>query len=262
MGSLRAVIINEFDLAGLGLIVERVDGWLDGLSVTERSTKLPGRVGSVKLTPEAESAERIITVTGVIEKTSVSLVRTAIDELKRRLSAGEMEVRFVDQEDRYVIARQSSLGLIATPPQFLQPASRVTFRLLCNNPLIYSREPSAVGFSTVKQPIPLGTAVSSGVIILKGAATNPKVTYRDFTGKIVKEMGYTVTLGVDDRIEINTDTDVMDLYVAGVKSSAADEWDGIEIISFDPHDSDAVGSWPTLEVNAGTGEAHYKKAWQ
>ena len=269
MGTRTQIYVNEFDTSGHGLIVERVDGWVDGLVALDRVSQLPGRVGGVILPPESETAPRTIQVVGTMlgqsaqgGTMSLATLRSNLDQLKERLYRGTVEVRFVDQTDRYVNARCSGFQVPATAPQFQNPKSRVSFSLFCPDPLIYSTQPYVVGFSTVKASLPLGTAPVAPIIRIMGAATNPVLTYRNNGGVSKQTMGFTVTLAATDYLEIDCELATITKYASGVSSNGMSLWTSGDFITLDPQHGDYVNSlWPSLETSAGTGETAYRRAW-
>lgn len=262
MGLLTACYINNVDLSRLGLTIENVEGWDDGLSVSDRLTQLPQRAGSVILAPEAETAPRTITINGVLRKPSMSAVRRAADELKDLLYRGTLEVGFVDRLDRVVYARTQSHATVIVPPQFSNPYSRVRLGLLCPDPLIYARLGTTLGIYSGQQACPLGTAISAPTIRIMGPATNPSITYRRTDGTIRRTMSFNVTLSGSDYLEINCELNDVRKYSAGVLTSALNSWVGDDWIELDPQDGDyAYASWPTLSLSSGTGEVLYRKAY-
>lgn len=262
MSERTAIYINNYDLASLGFITTQVDGWLDAISVNDRTTQLPGRAGVVILAPEAETAPRSLTVNGVIRRSSMALVRTSIDQLKDLLYRGTIEARFVDQIDRVVYARVQEKQVIATQPQFASPHSQVSFRLLCPDPLIYDTQGSAIAIGATRQATPLGTAVAAPTIRIMGAATNPVLTYRGANGTALKTMGFTVTLASTDYLEIDCELFTVKKFASGVQTSGMSLWTSGDFIALDPQDGDPnASSYPTLEVSAGTGEALYRRTW-
>jgi hypothetical protein len=268
MPALTALYVNDFDTSGLGLIVTGVDGWRDAPSTRDRTTQLPQRVGSVILAPEAETAMRSITIDGVIDPSAagraltLANLRAAISELQDRVYRGTIEVRFSDEPDIFVVARCEQGQLIASPPQFMNPKSRVQIRLTCPDPLRYSRFASLVDVNSIRTGIPLGTAVSAPVIRVLGAATNPVITYRDKAGAIRQSMTLTATLAAGDYVDIDGELFTITRYTSGVASNGISLLTSGDFIALDPQDGDyANGSWPTLEISVGSAEILYRKAW-
>ncbi len=263
-----AMYVNDFDTSSLGLIVSSVEGWRDGLATRDRTTQLPTRVGAVILAPEAETATRQLTIDGVLDPShagkalTLANLRAALNELQDKLYRGTIEVRFSDEPDIFVLARCEQGNLIATPPQFMNPKSRVQIRLQCPDPLRYDRNGSVVGFGTTRQGVPLGTAVSAPVIRIMGAATNPVISYRDKSGTVKQTMGFTVTLAATDYLEIDCELFTIKKFASGVETNGISLLTSGDFIALDPQDGDFAASvWPTLEVSAGSGECLYRRSW-
>ena len=269
MGGVTALFVNDFDTSSLGLVVTGVDGWRDAPATRDRTTQLPTRVGAVILAPEAETAPRQLVIDGVIDPTaagkagSLANVRAAINELQALIYRGTIEVRFADEPDVFVLARGEQAQLIATPPQFMNPKSRVQIRLFCPDPLRYDRNGSVVGFGvSPRAGVPLGTAVSAPVIRVMGAATNPVITYRDKSGVVRMTMGFTVTLAATDYLEIDCELFTIKKFASGVETNGITLLTSGDFIALDPQDGDYANAvWPTLEVSAGSGEVLYRRAW-
>jgi hypothetical protein len=272
----RAMWVNDYDLSGLGLTVEQVDGWLDSPSVLERETQLPQRAGTVPLAPLAETAPRDIVVTGVVGSRGLSMAtcRAYIDALKQRLFAGTIEVTFSDHQDKFVLARCNGKQVTATPPQFANPYSRVTIRLHCPDPLVYAKLPTTVGFGAVasgRSTLPLGTGMAMPMIRV-GPCTNPVLIYRDQRGIERQRMTFTRVIAAAEYLEIDTELGTVTYYTAGVVSNGLAYWTPAAtgsastekvLTGFDPQDGDPQNSaWPTLECSvAAACEAAYRRAW-
>lgn len=258
----NVLFVNDFDCSALGLIVADVDGWLHAPSARDKTTQLPGRVGAVLLAPEAETAPRNLVINGVIKRASVVSARAALLEMQERLYRGTVELRFADDPDKVYYARTTDADWSGTPPQFVNPNGRVSIRATCFDPLVYDRYGSVVGFTTVRSAVPLGSAVSAPILRVMGAVTNPTITYRDKSGTSKRTMGFTVTLGVNDYLEIDCELFKITRYTAGMASQGIALLTAGDFLALDPQDGDYAGSvWPTLELSGGSGEANYRRAW-
>lgn len=262
MGTRTAVYLNDYDLAGLGFILEAVEGWNDAPSVRDRVTQLPGRPGTIALAPEAETAPRALSFRGVIRATSLAGVRTSMAALQERLYRGTVEVRLSDDPDKVFFARTEEQVRIVTPPQFASPHTRLSWRMTCPDPLRYDRNGTVIGFSSARGATPLGSAPSLPVLRIMGAATNPVITYRNAAGESIGTMGFTITLAATDYLEIDCELMTVTKVVSGVATSVPTILTSGDFLLLDPQDGSYPDSvWPTLEVSAGTGEALYRKAW-
>lgn len=269
-----AMWVNGYDLSGLYFTVEQADGWLSSPAVLERETQLPQRAGTVPLAPLAETAPRDITVQGVVRGTSLANCRANIDALKARLFNGTIEVSFGDQADRFVLARCAGKDVLATPPQFMNPNSRVSIRLHCPDPLIYAVNPTVIGFGAVaseRSALALGSAVAMPLITV-GPCTNPVVIYRDSGGREKARMTFTRVIAADEYMEIDTELAAITYYDSGVASNGLSYWTPATsgspstekfLSGFDPQDGDYESAvWPTIECSvAAACRAAYRKAW-
>ena len=269
MRTLTTMWINDYDTSReLGLIVESIDGWLDSPSTRDRVSQLPTRTGAIILAPDAETAPRTIAIGGVIRRNTMALVRASIDELKARLFAGTVEVRFRGHADRVAYARCEEHRFVPGAPQFAEAITakawgRVSFSLFCPDPLVYERDATIVGFSSVRRQVPLGTAVSAPTIRIMGPATNPTIRYRSARGTIVTAMEFgATTLLSTDYLEIDGERFTVRKFTSGVESNAIDSLTSAgTFIALDPQDGNGGSAYPTLEVTSGTGEAHYRRSW-
>jgi hypothetical protein len=263
MGSLTALYINDYDTSRLGLGIERCDGRRDGLSVKDRVTQVPKRVGEVALAQEAEVTPRVLKVSGWIRGSSVTAARAALDELKSRCYGGTLEVRFADDPERLFYVRAEDCEIRGKDPDFATACVEVTLSLKAFDPLLYARQGTVLGFTTVRAPVPLGTAISLPTIRIHGAVTNPVITYRDARGVQQGQVGITVTLGATEALDIDCELMKLWRWTAGVRASGEVLPLTGDFMRLDPDDGDAANAvWPTLEVSpACMGEALYRKAW-
>lgn len=268
MRTLTTMWLNDFDTSRLGLIVESLDGWLDSPSTRDRVSQLPTRTGAIILAPDAETAPRTLAIGGLIRRNTMALVRSSIDELKSRLFAGTIEVRFRGHPDRVAYARCEEHRFIPGAPQFAEAITakawgRVTFSLFCPDPLVYEREATIVGFTATRRQVPLGTAVSAPTIRIMGPATNPSVRMRDARGVVKTEMQFGATsLLSTDYLEVDCERFTVKRFTSGVESNAISALTSAgAFIALDPQDGDGGSVYPTLEVTSGTGEAHYRRSW-
>lgn len=258
-----AMYINDYDTARLGLIVRRVEGRDDALSARDRTTGIAKRLGEVPLARDFETAARVITIIGTIKTTSMATTLAARDELKGRLFSGVTEVRFSDKPDRMYLVKPTDARIVGTAPQFDNPFSEVTISLICHDPLAYDKLCTAIGFNSVLQPCPLGTAPSQPTIRIAGPVTNPVITYRDVRGVVKRTMGFTVTLLATEYLDIDCELMAISRYTAGAKANGIALLTSGDFIMLDPQDADPWNSaWPTLEVSpAASAEALYRKAY-
>lgn len=258
-----ALYINGFDTSRLGLLVERVAGWIDGPERATRTIPIAGREGAILASTPTESGPRTIDVRGVMQAESVAALRANVDQLKDLLAGDFIEARFVDQVDRFAIGRCRSFRVPPTPPQFVNRKTVAEFSLLCADPLAYDTEPIIVGFSAQKAALPLGTARIAPTIRVMGSVNNPVVTYRNHAGVSKQTMGFTVNLAATDYLEIDCHLATITKYASGVSSDGISLLTSGDFIRPDPADGSYLDStWPSIELSAGAGECAYRRGWR
>ncbi len=269
--TMAAMWINDFDLTRIGVTVtDVVDNHRAGLSFPGRTTALPGRVGTVALAREFESTPRRITVEADQVAASSTQIISNVDDLKLRAYAGEIELRFDDDQDRVFFARCEDFRATLNAPAFRksgQVRHRVRMTFLCQDPLSYSRNSSVVGFSTAKAEVPLGSAISTPTLLVHGPSTASGFTIllKDFAQNTVsgfKLNGAAAVLSSTEAITIDSE------------KSTITHTDGTNLIGiltstsafpfFDPQNGGgSTGPWPTIEIDS-TGvacEARFRKAF-
>jgi len=264
----RAFWINDFDVTRLGFIVEDTDDQLGaGLSFPNRTTGLPGRVGTIALAREFESTPRSIVVRGHMEASSRAQMVTDRDALKARCYDGLVELRFADDEERVFLAYCQSFIPTAMAPAFqngthkAHDALRITF--LCQDPLAYDREATVLPLTTSRVDVETGTGVSLPSIRVFGAiAAGFTITYRDFRGisQATLSMTTATTLGSTESMTI--DHELSTIVKSDGSNLIGNMSTGSEFFGIDFQDSaGSTGPWPTLELSVGTGDVLYKRAF-
>lgn len=262
---MTALYLNDVNLRRLGYIVERVEGWADVPGLQPLSHVVPGRAGEVVLAGYAgDVPPRTITVSGTLLASSLTALVSARRQLAALVAGGLLEVRTLEAPD----VMHVGLGSLITVPferQFRsvgQKGERITLTFLCTDPRAYTRAPTIVALATTRVACPLGTAPVAPVLRIYGSATNPTVTYRTAGGVSRQAMGFTITLAAADYLEIDCGAKTVTKSVSGTVSNAIDTLSSGDFPVLDPGDGDFLtGSWPTLELSAGAGEAAYRRAW-
>lgn len=234
MPTRTAIFVDDFDLSrsSVGLIVEDVTGHRGVPPTRYASARVSGTPGNVPTIGSLETGPRLINVIGVVEQSTNALLKTALDELFGRLTQSiDMQVRFVDGNDRFVTARTVLSNLPITPPQFTQRKQRVQFQLRADNPMLTETLPTTVAFNTITE-MPLGSAISLPLVVIDGAVTNPVVTYRDNNGKIITTIGVTVVVSGGEDLLIDSERFIIALATAaatGTLTLSANPADGATV---------------------------------
>lgn len=269
---LRGMWVNDFDLTRIGFAVtDVIDRHRAGLSFPDRTTALPGRVGTVALAREFESMPRRIRVEGTQISTSSQQLVADVDELKRRVfMGGNIEVRFSDEPTRMFLARCDDVSVTPVSPSLRlsgKAMHRVSISLLCQDPLGYDVSGTIVAFSTVKGECPVGTAPSLPTIRIFGPSTGSGfvLTYRDHAGN----SEHTMTLSGAAAVMSSTENIQIDCELATITHSDGTNLlsvmsTGSVFFSLDPQDAaGSTGPYPTVEINAAgvSGDILYRRAW-
>lgn len=258
--------VNDLDLGELGCKIEAIEGWADPLTLRLQGQAVAQRVGQLPLTVYGGAVEpRDIVVRGTITGATEADLVTARAELKDQCGRGLVELRVKDAPELMALAYLTRGIFAGVSPQFLAPWwTRVALTFTCLDPLFYTKSPTVIGMPVtgVDYPCPLGTAPSLPLIRIF-AATNPLLSYNASTGAVRQTMGFTVTLGANDYIEIDCDAKTITKSVAGVISDGISTLVSGDFPVLDPQDADYAGAvWPTMSVlTSGTGELVYRRAW-
>ncbi len=268
----RAMWINDFDITRIGMLVgDLIDDHRSGLTFPDRTTKLPGRVGTIALAREFESNPRRITVEAVQVSQSSSRIVDDIADMKLRAYNGQVEVRFSDNPDRAYFARCESFKTTLMAPSLRtggkQAMHRVRIVWLCQDPLAYDRNSSVVGFSTARAEVPLGSAISTPTFVIHGPSTGSvlTLTYKDIAGNTkasLKLSGAAAVMSSTEAITIDNELSNIDHSDGTDLTSILTSTSGF--IFFDPQDgAGSAGPYPTIELSA-TGvscEAQFRRAY-
>lgn len=260
--SKTALFLNDFDTSGLGLMVTDVQGWLDSYELRDKLADLPGRLGQLLMSPSPVTVPRQLIISGVLRTASNAVLRASCLDLVERAGHGLVEVRFVDDPLKVFFARLQTFKRTAIGPALAGNAAQVMLTMLGEDPLIYSTQPTVAAFGAYRGVCPLGSAPSAPVIHIFGPVTNPVLRYRGNDGELLRSLTLTVVLASTDYLEIDSDAMTIVKYVSGVPSNGISLLTSGDFIVLDPNDGDYQnGSWPTLEVSGGTGEALYRQTW-
>ena len=256
-----AILINGVELGTLGFKVREARGIWNTPVASSEGTPIPHRAG--QLVPPADTvkiASRTIDIIGWLRGTSRADFLTKLDVLKALL-IGPLTVRRAEDDTREHRARLLSLTMTETGPVFLQRTQELVLSLWCDDPYAYDASDQTVNFGAATA-VPLGTAPSTGVITITGAAVDPVITLKDPSGTVLETMGFTRTLGAGDTLAIDLEQFLVTLTVGGVDSNDIAALTSGTFFTLDPRDADVyAGDYPTLEVSAGTGQLVYRRAY-
>lgn len=267
----RAMWINDFDVTRIGVQVgDVIDAHRDGLTFPDRTTQLPGRVGTIALAREFESSPRRVIVEATQTSVSSSRITDDIADLKLRAYNGQVELRFTDNPDRVFNARCEGFRTTLMAPSLRTSGKayhRVRMTFLCQDPIVYDRNSSIIGFSTAPASTPLGSAISTPTFVLQGPSTGSvlTITYKNIAGQTIQSLklsGAAAVMSSTEAITIDNEKSNIDHSDGTDLTSILTSTGGF--IFLDPQDgAGSDGPWPTIELSA-TGvacEAQYRRAY-
>ena len=265
----RGFWVNDFDMTRLGFLVLNVEEHRAGLTFPDRTTALPGRVGTVALAREFESTPRRLVIMGNQLASSAAQLVEDVTALKQRCQEGTVEIRFSDNEDRVYLCRAGKIMVTPVSPALARSGKAlhaIRLEMLGQDPLIYDREGTVAGFSTAPAELPLGTAPSLPTFRVHGPTTvGWTLTYKDFRGitravqTVASTLSSTQYALVDHELS-NIITSTGGDLVAALSSTSDNPF-----FALDPQDGagGSSGPWPTVQTNvaAMTGDAIFKRAY-
>jgi len=243
---------------GLGL---RTANWWDSVIFDRPSISLAGQLGQVAGDVGA-GAPRELSITALLEATSVADRRTKLDNLARDLSTGINEIRIQDDSDRVLLARfiRYNVGAFSENPYGGQPYVEITLDFIADDPVWKDKTASSYGVTTSGVAIPLGSLPNYGVLEFTGASS-PTVTYKSHTGNTVATLALSYTWASGETYRVDLGLQTIDKVVSGVRTNAISAFSTGTFFDLDPVDADAgTSSWPTLTVSTGTATFYYRRS--
>ena len=262
--------VNGIDLATYGFSLSDAGAAFDATERTMGFAPIYGRAGTLATT--ATEGARTIVLTGTLTSTANTVSARVSNEesIKDLLRSGLVTLQ---RDDASTTVRQikgyvTQLGLAPIGHPVAPTDMRMTARIACPDPCWTETEPTSQVLGATRATLALGTAPSSPVVRIMGAATDPVLTYRDAGG--TSQNTLTLASGTlnatNDWVDIDMRTGVITKYASGATSSGWTAFvatiTGVFPFAFDPQDGDyTTAAWPTLELSSGTGIAYWWKAY-
>lgn len=262
-----SLTLNGTDLASLGFYLKEVGGGYDAPDREIQTLSIRGRAGNL-LSPPIRESGRVITLTGTLTSSAKTVVgrSDAEDALKDKLRAGLLRLARTDSvgsvwfiEGMFRSIKAQPIGHPVNPTD-----DYVTLTMVSRDAYYRDVEPTILAFGSTRVSMPLGTAPSSPIIRLIGAATNPVLSYRDAGGTVQRSMTFTASLaGTNDWLDIDMRYGKIVLWASGVASNGRSLLTSGDFPwALDTHDGDfATASWPTLDVTSGNASVLYWAQW-
>lgn len=254
--------------ATFGLIVTNFSGDLGAPSRSINLLSIPSLPGALDPGLAPNEAPRVFTVNFMVNAATDAAVHATLDKIKAVCGTGLVEILTPYSTTRALYGVLQSLDASGMRP-WIPGWVTGSISFLCANPYWWDVDPSVVAFTTATG-IPVGTAPSYGrddwsaIITITGAATNPTLTYKDYTGVTVGTMAFTLTVAAGDSIVIDCGRRTVNKIVSGVTSNCMSTLTaGYTFPALSPDDASFTASlWPTLATSAGTGSVTYYRAWR
>jgi hypothetical protein len=263
-----SVYLNETALDTLGIYVERVTTWRDAPAREYPTVAIPGRQGVV-FAADPTTAPRTLRISAMIHPAALTLAarRTAEDQLKALAYRALIKVI----EDDGVNAPRQIDGVCTSctitprrhPVQSL--VSDAELSILCPDPTWSDVVGQVIGFTSTATAVPLGTAVSGGIVRIAAPPWSadvdiPVLHYVNAGGVTIQSMTFGgVTSATDlqaglDYLEVDLDRATVTRYDSGVASNGIALLTAGDFFSLDPMDGDTLNaSYPMLKVTATGG---------
>jgi phage-related protein len=266
---MTTVLIDGTDLgATFGWYVDTAPQWLDSTVRQVQTTPILNRFG---LAPTGYIfGPRELQLTGTMRGTSLQALRDTEHQIRDLLASNVLTIQVNDGSTpaRAVKGSLRTLAIAPLVPSLSGLAVRITASFICYDSTWQAVEPTIRHLTAVdtRYDLATGTAPSTPFIEIMGAATNPKLKYRDAAGQIQAELDFTITLAA------NTDTLIVDCGKGRVYAYQSSVYGpnlatitvGQDAFPFaiEPADGNyTLGIAPTIEITAGTGRVIYFKRW-
>jgi hypothetical protein len=248
------IFANDFDLGRLVYHLSQMDGHI-APSVVRRETIALGNSAALWSTQVTVTPREIIVGCDARPETLTDR-QTLMDRLSRRLG-GLLELRTADLPGRFLLGRLADVRVELYPGSFVQPACWVELRFTIPDSARADVEPLIYGLSTSRTACPVGTQASAPLVWVY-SCTNPSVVVRAASGAIVSTLALTVTLGSTEALLIDSASQSITRYTAGVVQTGASS--GLRALTsgrfplLSPEDATPDGTaFPTVELTATAG---------
>lgn len=260
------ISVDGTDLSGLGLAVaEDISGWRSRPVSDWPTAQVPGRWGETLLSSAPRIGPRVLEVPCILTASSASNLQSNLNDINWHLDAGrvgEMLVKLSTDTALEFRARAADVDDSLVNAAVATTAAELTISFFCPDPRIYTNAASVVSFNSATA-MPQGTAPTEPVIRVEGAAlgsSDPTVIYKDTSGTEQARLEFTHTFA-DDTEHIDVDMATGEITDEG-GNNVASSLTGGSFFRLDPQDGDFPNSsWPTLEVDTGSGQATYERAF-
>lgn len=188
--------------------------------------------------------------------------------LRERFGGRLLELTSDDQPGRVLRCTLKTPSVELYPGSFVNLAIWVTLHLQAVDPAWRDVEPTILGLSAARTACPIGTDTSSPLVHIAGACTDPAIVIRNAAGTEVSRTSFSVILGANDTLSVDSTTEAITRRIAGVVQTGANSglraYVGGPLPLLSPEDT-ATDTPLTVELTAAsgtpTGVITYHRRW-
>lgn len=249
---LTTIAVNGLAVESYGMYPINYDEWISPPGVKYGTADVIGRMGLEPTVAGIAYTPKPLVLGALTPGVALTTDRTSLGAWALALQ-GQLEIESIDLPGRvcygyFEQGKGTSLGV-----QLATPNIQVVGTITCYTPFWFDRSPGTFGgASGSRYLISAGTAPTTIRVWICGPYTNPTLTLRDRTGRVIATMRFT-----DTAADNSTYLDIVfskpcriDRYVSGVRSSVNNGF-GLKnsadaFFTIDPLD------YSTIETNSGS----------
>ena len=241
--TLLSIAINGTNIEDLGLQpLGSLAGWLDAPERSFQATPVLTRAGGVPVLGTVSYAPRTLALGFQRNAGTPTLSRAGLDALYQLLD-GLLEITAVDAPGHMLYAHfQKAVGSVFSIT-FLGSDYQSAGTLISANPFWHDCTPvSTMLPSGIAVPVPYGSKPGNYTVWI-GPGTNPALVFYDSRGGILGQMRFTLTLGANDFLRLETREGLkIKKTVSGTESDAYATLNAADcFLPLDPNDGGYIG---------------------
>lgn len=252
--------LDDIDVADYGAVLsEETRGHASSPSLSDVAVPV-GEWPGIRWSGEPTvTTQRTLTVGLNVSATSNANLVAALDKLKALATDGTKRLRFADRTDQEYRGASCREFRVTPRGALFGVGANVSLDFSLDDPARHRVNPDGYALSAARTPCPTGTAPSRLVLLLHGGGaslTNPVATLRNAAGKPVQTMGFTVSLGANDFLRIDSERATITKVASGTASDglAAGYWTSGDFLLLRPTDGwFEAAAWPSIALSASSG---------
>lgn len=264
MGARTMLLVDGLDLAAFGFVQSGSGGLWNGFQLKDQTIELPGIVGAMLTSADAQVPAREVSIEGSILADSLASRLLYEDQLNAWMYGRTLEVRMVDRLTRARHGRVQGVLFDPPPPRYLARDTACQIKVLFPDPLAYTLGDlaSPIAFGSTPVAIPTGSAPCAPRLLITnttGATVASRVvTVLNAAGDVVFTMTLAGNLLSGESLDVdNAEQVIAKITAAGVRSEARSWFTAGTWLVLRPSDGDVLGGvYPELKLStAETGLA-------